>query len=487
MPSMARGLTSDGAITWVKPASRAWSIAEVDQRELELGADAGEEVEARARHLGAALEVDRAEHPAELDVVARLEVELARRADRLEHDEVVLAAGRRLVGGEVGDRHQRRLPLLLGVGLGGLGGLDLGGERPWCGASSACFSSPCACGISLPSCFCSARLASKSAIAAGGRRRRPAPGPRRRRTGRAWPGRRARGRGRRGARRGSIIRGPCGEASAARLVVGWGHAQGYPSTRSCGRCLGYGLPGILTHRCSTAPATRHPELGAVSCFALFGVLAVPRHPRLGARSTRFDNRGDAGRATGPTRRRAGCTAAAVHRARLRHHRDDDPDRRRWSPACCSAGTAGPRSSPSVVMVATSLLTTVIKVWIGRGRPAVAGHDRPAQHQLASRPGTPRRSPPSRRSSSCSPSMLVRRASPRRVGLRRCRRCWSLVVCARPGAAGPALPHRRHRRRRCSASAMVLLGARRLQPAAPQPRRDRRAAAGGASPPSAGSR
>ena len=32
-------------------------------------------------------------------------------------------------------------------------------------ASSACFSSPCACGISLPSCFCSARLASKSAIA----------------------------------------------------------------------------------------------------------------------------------------------------------------------------------------------------------------------------------------------------------------------------------------------------------------------------------
>ena len=65
-------------------------------------------------------------------------------------------------------------------------------------ASSSCFSSPCACGISLPSCFCSARLASKSPIAAGGRRRRRAPGPRRRRTARAWPGRHARGRGRLG-------------------------------------------------------------------------------------------------------------------------------------------------------------------------------------------------------------------------------------------------------------------------------------------------
>ena len=36
-------------------------------------------------------------------MVARLEVELARRADGLEDDVVVLAAGRRLVGGEVGD------------------------------------------------------------------------------------------------------------------------------------------------------------------------------------------------------------------------------------------------------------------------------------------------------------------------------------------------------------------------------------------------
>ena len=83
-------------------------VGEVDQRELELGADAGEEVEPRARHLGAALDVDGAEDPAELDVVARLEVELARRADRLEHREVVLATGRRLVGGQVGDRPAAR-------------------------------------------------------------------------------------------------------------------------------------------------------------------------------------------------------------------------------------------------------------------------------------------------------------------------------------------------------------------------------------------
>ena len=79
MPSMARGLTSDGAITWVKPASRAWSIAMLISANSSCGADAGEEVEARARHLGAALEVDGAEHPAELDVVARLEVELEAR------------------------------------------------------------------------------------------------------------------------------------------------------------------------------------------------------------------------------------------------------------------------------------------------------------------------------------------------------------------------------------------------------------------------
>ena len=82
----------------------------VDQRELQVGADAGQVVEPRAGHLGAAVDVDGAEDPAELDVVAGLEAlggEVARLADVLEHDVVVLAAGRGLVGGRVGDRHQR--------------------------------------------------------------------------------------------------------------------------------------------------------------------------------------------------------------------------------------------------------------------------------------------------------------------------------------------------------------------------------------------
>ena len=129
MPSIARGLTRRRRDHLGEAGVAGLVHRQVDQRELELRADAGEEVEAAARHLRAALEVDGAEHPAELDVVARLEVELPRRADRLEHDEVVLAPGRRLVGGQVGDRHDRVVPLLLGRDLGGLRVLDLGGQR----------------------------------------------------------------------------------------------------------------------------------------------------------------------------------------------------------------------------------------------------------------------------------------------------------------------------------------------------------------------
>jgi hypothetical protein len=95
---------------------------------VEPGADAGEEVEARARHLGAALEVEGAQHPAELDVVARLEVELRLGAAGLEDLEVLLTARGRLVGREVGDRHDRVVPRLLGLALRGLETLDLGGE-----------------------------------------------------------------------------------------------------------------------------------------------------------------------------------------------------------------------------------------------------------------------------------------------------------------------------------------------------------------------
>ncbi len=100
----------------------------VDQRQLELRADAGEEVEARAADLGAALEVEGAEELAELDVVTRLEVELARRADLLDDRVVLLAAGRRGVVGEVGDGPDRLVPLGLCGDACRLGVLHARGE-----------------------------------------------------------------------------------------------------------------------------------------------------------------------------------------------------------------------------------------------------------------------------------------------------------------------------------------------------------------------
>ena len=129
MPSMARGLTRAGGTTVVKPCGAGLVHRHVDQRELQVGADAGEVVEPGAGHLGAAVEVDGAEQPAELDVVAGLEVELPRRADLLEHHEVVLAARRRLLRGRVGDRQHAGAVGLVGGALRGLGLLDLGRQR----------------------------------------------------------------------------------------------------------------------------------------------------------------------------------------------------------------------------------------------------------------------------------------------------------------------------------------------------------------------
>ena len=77
---MTSGRTSVGGMSGMKPACERAVEREVHQRDLEARADAGEEVEAAARHLGAALHVDRAEQLAELEVVAGLEVE--RRASR---------------------------------------------------------------------------------------------------------------------------------------------------------------------------------------------------------------------------------------------------------------------------------------------------------------------------------------------------------------------------------------------------------------------
>ena len=102
---------------------------QVDQGELEVGTDAGQVVEPRARHLRAALEVDGSQDPAELDVVTR-----ARSRTRAgsptcsQHHVVVLAARGRLLGGRVGDRVDRRHASPARPGLGGLGGLHVGGE-----------------------------------------------------------------------------------------------------------------------------------------------------------------------------------------------------------------------------------------------------------------------------------------------------------------------------------------------------------------------
>jgi hypothetical protein len=67
-------------------------------------------------------------HASQLDVVAGLEVELRRLADGLDDDVVVLTAGRCLVGGDVGNAHQRRLPLLLRGRLGCFRALHVGRE-----------------------------------------------------------------------------------------------------------------------------------------------------------------------------------------------------------------------------------------------------------------------------------------------------------------------------------------------------------------------
>ncbi len=89
---------------------------QVDQRELELGADAGQEVEAGATDLGTANAVDGLEIVADLGVVARAGDHRGR-AYVLEHDEVVLTAGRCPLD-DVRDRQMGGAQGRLGFGLG---------------------------------------------------------------------------------------------------------------------------------------------------------------------------------------------------------------------------------------------------------------------------------------------------------------------------------------------------------------------------------
>ncbi|MPM68408.1 hypothetical protein SDC9_115340 [bioreactor metagenome] len=105
---------------------------QVDQCQLQLGALPGEVVEAGAGHLRAALHVDRPEDLTQLQVVARgepLGFEVTRGADRLQHDEVVLAAHRHLRRDDVAQPAQPGGEGRIGLLAGRLVLLHLGGEH----------------------------------------------------------------------------------------------------------------------------------------------------------------------------------------------------------------------------------------------------------------------------------------------------------------------------------------------------------------------
>ena len=114
-----------------QPVGHRGADRQVEQGQLQLGTLSGEEVEPRARDLGAALDVDRAEDLTQLEVVARSEPlgsEVPPAAALLEHDVVVLAARRNAVDDHVRDGLEQCLEGFTGVPLGGLGLLDLVGE-----------------------------------------------------------------------------------------------------------------------------------------------------------------------------------------------------------------------------------------------------------------------------------------------------------------------------------------------------------------------
>ena len=242
MPSIARGLTSDGAITWVKPALAGLLHREVDQRELELGADAGEEVEARARRpwRRARCRSRRASGRARCGRAARSPRTRAAcrpsRARRSRPRRRPAPRPRRRWGSAI----RAACHSGLGGALGGLGGLDLGGQRPWPARAAPASPRPAPGRPACRAAFCSAALEPRSrrsrprraSSAASARSTTSADSPRL-----AWAARTRSGSSR--SSRGSITSGSPrrGERSEARRGV-----------RSCGKAI----------RRRTEP---HPRLG----------------------------------------------------------------------------------------------------------------------------------------------------------------------------------------------------------------------------------
>ena len=102
------------------------------ERELQAGADALEVVEARARHLRAALRVDRVQPLAQGEVILRLEAlgrEVAGRGPLVAQDhKVLLATDGHAVNDQVGQEAGEAVGLGIGGVRPGLGGLYLFGE-----------------------------------------------------------------------------------------------------------------------------------------------------------------------------------------------------------------------------------------------------------------------------------------------------------------------------------------------------------------------
>ena len=249
-------------------------------------------------------------------------------------------------------------------------------------ASRSCFSSPWACGISLPSCFCSARLASKSAIAAR-RAESAASGPVHDVVGQS-----ALGLG--GAHAVGVVSEHARVDHVARLS---GRTSGphrdsgrAPAPAYCASPYGVDPKGAA---CSTVPASPSCRWAAV-CFAPVRAARARRSTRTGSADPRLRR---------PWRRRAGVGGRRGLAAATRCGRsssvfdtigDDDHDRRSLASLMFVQGHRRAAVFTVGVMVATSLATTGIKLLVGRDRPPWQDPIDAARPPTPSRPGTPRR-------------------------------------------------------------------------------------------------